>query len=502
MTTPIETFGEFIAWDGNRLHVDTDDPRGAVLRKSALSPSTAHSFADGCQSRWAIEQLLPRDQGPMEQASLGTSAHSVLEDLFSLDADQRTQEAALELISTMDVRRDDIVVPPEPMQREAWRGIITGYVSTLWKVMDPRTIDVVATERHMSDVEIGGVPVNGFIDLQTRDGIVDWKFPKKPPRWANHYPDQIRTYALAIEAADGKLPKRGNLVYVNHAIVDPVNLSRPALDATKRMFVDAWSDLQAAADAQTYTTEVSPLCGWCPLVSVCPSGLEARKVAKVDKARLGIEMNIRSLEALKTKRAAASEQDGVVDTAQARRTDAPDETPEENSMAPDPNRPYTEEPRWHEKQNASGMLINGSELGANSFAAAGISGYVAKAYEILMTQEWPATVAVNSATTQALAASMHAIVQRVQYNLVGDGVGTNFGLTQRIRGALYTFLDHNRPPLGGSEDEWRAWLNQAMTMTKAFTDMTFAIYDAGATGQKPYAALVDPANLVHPKADG
>lgn len=491
MSTPIETFGEFIAWDGNRLHIDTSDKRASMLRKKALSPSTAHSFADGCQSRWAIEQLLPRDQGPMEQASLGTSAHSVLEDLFSLDANERTQETALELISTMDTRRHDIVVPDEAMQREQWRGIITGYVSTLWKVMDPRTIDVVQTERHMSGVQIGGVPVNGFIDLQTREGIVDWKFPKNPPRYANHYPDQVRTYALAIEAADGVLPTKGNLVYVNHAIVDPVNLSRQALDATKRGFVSAWTDLQKAADEQTYTTSVSPLCGWCPLVSVCPSGREARKVARVDKARLGVEMNIRSLSARQAQR-----------TLEPRRTDAANPS-KENTMSPEPNAPkYTEEPRWHEQQSAGGVLINGSRLGANSYGAAGISGYIAKAYDILMTQDLPKMVTVNVETTKALALSLHAIVQRVQYNLIGDGLNTNLGLTQRIRGALYTFLEHNRPPLGSGEDEWRTWMNQAMMMTKTFVDMTFEIYDEGATGTRPFAPLIDDANLIHPSAKG
>lgn len=475
MTEPIKPsdFGQFMFWQGNDLHIDVNDPRAAKLRKKALSPSTYNSFT-GCQSRWATEQLLPFDLAPMDPAPMGNSQHAVLEDLFSLPPDQRTQDAAAELIYSMPDRRKEIQVPTGVLERSTWTGIISTNVAKLWDIIDPKAINVVETERHVEGVLISGVPFNGHIDMLTDEGIIDWKFPIKKPytnysansKKVQKYPEQLRIYNLALIAMDGKAPPRGEVIYVPHGIRDRVEFDPASLEATKNRFVATWADLNKAADIQTYTTTKSPLCGWCPMALVCPTAISGEKPAeaKVPKAELGVTMGIEHHD--------------------ARRTSTHEPVPEptkEDTMTDQPhNQPatYTEDRAWIEKQPLGAFRVADTDLNPNSYLASGLAGFVSKSYELLARQ---GKVEMNPETIEALATSLHSVTVLVQDRLIGPNRSPNNGVTTRIRGALYTFVDQTPPPFGGDEQAWKAWLNRAVNDCLLMVRTIFKVYTTGAS---------------------
>ncbi|MBX3180942.1 MAG: UvrD-helicase domain-containing protein [Candidatus Hydrogenedentes bacterium] len=81
-------------------------------------------------------------------------------------------------------------------------------------------------------LRIGGVIVNGTIDLLLRDGtIIDYKTGKVKPATSARYEKQLLLYAAAVRQLTGVTPARGMLVYVDSGRLVEVELAAARVDA-------------------------------------------------------------------------------------------------------------------------------------------------------------------------------------------------------------------------------------------------------------------------------
>lgn len=279
----VPVFDHF-AWDDDGHLVCTDDDTLASVRRTALSPSTSNGLdPKSCPARWAVEKVLRIDD-PMSAAGKGTGAHRILELFFQLPpaARTKTQIAELGALATKEQWADDA----DSNLARLWRRDVEKMAVGIFAVCDPPEVTVVSTEATITDIEVGGVPFNGTIDLveRTADGIrlIDFKSGKvQNTFFGDTHGDQLRLYAAAWKAAHGDTVTEAAVYYIAHGKVHDVDLSRIKMARTLRGYKRAWARHNQITDTALFPTKSSPLCGWCPIVDQCPTAARNDKVARV-----------------------------------------------------------------------------------------------------------------------------------------------------------------------------------------------------------------------------
>lgn len=291
------------AWDKGDLTVSDEEQRNSY-RRPALSPSTAKAMSS-CPARWAAEKALGEASDPFSASEIGTSAHSVLEDLYDTDVveqAERTPEKAMGIL----LAHSRAKWPGKDEETFAKRGLWISEVHDAYRgvfdIEDPTTITVRDRElafggKGMPEVEVNGVPIVGFIDRvdETPDGArpLDYKSSAKKPRlkFGDDHGDQLRLYHETLRVLDGREPAGATLYYTRLGVVREVPTTRPQMRKTLGAFKRSWVALNKFIDRGAFPTKPSPLCGWCPLVSACPAasanGYEAR-VPAPSAVELGI----------------------------------------------------------------------------------------------------------------------------------------------------------------------------------------------------------------------
>jgi putative RecB family exonuclease len=290
---PSKAFG----WDKGSLVV-VDSEVMDRYNTGYLSPSTAKSM-DGCPARWAAERALPRHEDPFGAAEIGTSGHSVLEDLYSLPGDERSAERAMLILldhaKEMWPGKDD----ESRAKKAEWISAVHDAYKGLFLVEDPAKIVVFQTELRADDVEVAGVPFKGFIDRVdlTPNGfkVVDYKTGKVPQnitRFGDDHGDQIRLYAEVIRVLHGKFPVEGGLHYTKFGKYRSVPLNKTSMNKVLAKFKKSWVDLNVYTERAAFPTKTSALCGWCPLVNSCPAAAADGKVDRKGDAQSKTDLGI------------------------------------------------------------------------------------------------------------------------------------------------------------------------------------------------------------------
>lgn len=289
--------GEVLAWDGDRLTI-TDPAVVAKARRPALSPSTAKSM-EGCPSRWLGERLIAGEPDPFSPSEIGTAGHAVMEDLFELPVAKRTAKAAMGIL----IKHSKKMWPDDPnkttaereqisIARAQWISDVNFAYKGLFDIEDPTTVMVRRNEWKMDGVEVNGVPFIGFIDrTDVLDGehgaeskIVDYKTGKQPAaiaKFGDAHGDQLRLYAAAVAQMDGRMPTEAWVYYTKFGKSKKVALSASKMNDTLFRFKKSWDMHNRFMDEASFPTVISALCGWCPLVKVCPTAAANSKEARI-----------------------------------------------------------------------------------------------------------------------------------------------------------------------------------------------------------------------------
>ena len=213
-----------------------------------------------------------------EAAVLGTFVHQILEDLLSLDPNERSIDAARAVARKLwdETRNDDDFLSLSLSQDQttsfmwnAWR-LIERYFS----LEDPTTVDVVRAEQELA-VEIAGVPFFGIVDLTERVSsglrVVDYKTGKTPnARFVDDKLSQVWLYAAALKEIQHEVSEV-RLMYLTSGPIDrPIDSNAVADAVDNHRFT--WDRLCESIDTEQFAHKTGPLCNWCPYVDLCPEG--------------------------------------------------------------------------------------------------------------------------------------------------------------------------------------------------------------------------------------
>lgn len=270
-----------------------------------------------CGRQWMYERVYRLPSTPHVHATAGTHAHRVLELLMGADPDARTLDRSLAINRRLTSKLDAAIAelrgiddPHDRLDRARALGHADADLEHLAELVqleherevfdartvdalhgyfelskDPGAVDLVDTE-HDVVVDLptpsGPVPFRALIDRLDRlpeafgGGlmVVDYKTGKAvDPRWDDGaYRRQILLYAASVEAATGELPTHGLLLYVNARETKQVRIDRAEVDRVLLLLGRVWKDLWQRMPTDDHRARPSALCGWCPMVDLCPEG--------------------------------------------------------------------------------------------------------------------------------------------------------------------------------------------------------------------------------------
>jgi len=486
------------AWDDRgRLQV-TDGVALAHISRPYLSPSTMGSMKD-CTARWAAERLMPRHDDPMQPAGLGTAVHTVFERLMEMSPHQRTRYHAHEIVN--QVARE-VLGGVDQARALPLAAKMLPKVDGYWDIENPVDQDVLGTEFKANGIEIEGIPFMGIIDLVTRVGVNDdggdrvrigdfksgaLKSASYYKRFGDNYGDQIRLYKMAWEATH---PKDEVVIgTLLHPDPDPkgkapgkqrvIDISPEEMATTVRRYKRAWKTLQQVQDTGTFTTKVSGLCGYCPLVAVCPSARAEEKEAKVETPAIEtLPMTATHRAEFEAEHAADDALLGAGPLPLPTDLASDEDNPEEIMMTNNNNtRMFGDGKAWDE---TDGHLLNG-----NSYAAIGLFGVVSMAVDHLGKAGQP----ITPSNVRALSQTFAKVVLAAQQKVAGvqswqDGSNT------RMRGALHTVLGSADMALPWGEDQgaWREWALKAVRRSVSIATVVNDLWAIG-PADAPWEAL-------------
>lgn len=528
-TTPL--LRDKLAWDGKKLVV-TDDAVIDKIRRKALSPSTSKSM-QSCAARWVGERLLrSEDEDPFAPAPLGTSAHSIMEDMYDEDVYERS-ERTLALAEALTIRDADIMWPDladEPdniramvrLNRRRWIEEVKTAYEGIFVIEDPKTIAVHSREMQIDGLTINGVPTNGFIDRvrygvnkRGKEGLVceDYKTGKVGnTRFGDDHGDQLRIYAAALKEKTGEMPVGATVLYTKFGKARDVDLSPGAMSKTLKTYELSWKRHNRYMETREFPTKVSALCGWCPLINACPVAKEeGKKVSEkvADQMFSSTDLGIPALRPGASVAAMASTEDTIVEHHGQDVTffmpdpfsyGIPDEELEAVERASElaahmyasGENPITSQDKDHgmakitEDKVWEPYTIEG-ELNPNSYAAMGVFGTAELAVEALHR----GGLAINGSNVKALATTFQHIVAEAQDSWTGSTSASD-GANSRLRGALRTVLATMPMPFGEDAAAWDAWVAAAIRRCKSITAVALSLFN-DERPETPWEALAGVA---------
>lgn len=510
----------------------TDESLLNRSRRDRLSASTAKSM-HGCAVRWFYDKVTPREEDPFSAANIGTAVHTVFELLYALPREDRTRSRFEQILSEQADAQWDTEEPATDagkaavrMAKAKWHADVTEAAVGLFKFENPAEVEVLSMERKF-ETTIAGVPFVGYGDREARhpDGglcMDDYKSSKKVPNlfYGDDHGDQLRIYALAKEALDGVRPDHARVLYTRLGVIrDDVDLSETAMDKTLKGFKLAWKRHNRYHDTGEFPTKVSALCGWCPLVDLCPSAqAEGKSAADGIRAITRDELDIPTLALEQTPVPAAvtaAEDAGLPvdlivppevlgDYDHAFDPDFPepelirpagDSAHDDDEAAESPAAPtqegtamtiITEGKAWES------TLRDGS-LNPNSYASMGLFGLQQKAIEVLHTHA--DGQGVDGADVQALFDTFCWIVAEAQEAWTGSR-DPGEGASTRMRGVLYSFIDREPVPVDDGAEAMGEWAERAVGLCVATTEMVRETFvSIPAADAQPWLDLYEGAEV-------
>ena len=217
----------------------------------------------------------------------GTLVHSVLEELFTVPAEQRTSDKATTLIARhWDRLRveapEDAEILAEGINLEEPTDIADAVIAPIQPLLeayftleDPRRVEPHAREMGVSTELPTGLSLRGYIDRVDISPtglvrLVDYKTGRSPGAgFEAKALFQMRFYALLWWRTADQIPARLELLYFGDGQRISYEPTEDELRATERKIV-ALSDAIARAATHGFTATPSALCNWCSFQDACP----------------------------------------------------------------------------------------------------------------------------------------------------------------------------------------------------------------------------------------
>lgn len=466
-----------------------DEEATEKVRRKALSASTAKSLANNCAASFAFSKLAGEKRAdPFAATDQGTAAHAVLEELYKLAPSKRTERRAINILLALQERwqkgtKKEPPLYPElgnPVTRAKFQSEVIEKYSGIFTIEKPPEVEVVRNEWPLRGIELRGVPFIGFIDrtdrvtLRGKTGlqVVDYKTSKTVPdrakiaRYGDDHGDQIRLYVAGLTKLEDNDEEviGGKLYYTKHGKSVAAAVAKPRVNKTVGEFVRSWDIHNSMVEERKFPTKVGPLCGWCPLVKLCP----AAQASKFNADRTDSQTALDETDIIEI-------DDGLIEQVPEvpemhHEDPAPPTDPVDENRPNDPsegdsmsNHPMTEAKPWD-------AVVDGKLNGA-AYSATGYFGMASLAYEYMTEHDVP----VQKVSLPLFAEALAGIVSEVQQSLSGshDFQG---GTNTRVRGVLRSVLDSHPAPFGKDAEAWETWRKGALARVKAICQTALTLY--------------------------
>jgi putative RecB family exonuclease len=276
------------------LHQDASPAERVSLRVDgvdvlgAISPSRASDFMT-CPLLFRFRTVDRLPESSSVDAVRGTVVHKVLEDLFSLPADERTPERARSMLvpawrALADADPGLAAMFEESGSVDPAAPGFLDWVRSGWEVLDryfeledPRRLEPAERELYVETLLESKLLLRGFVDRVdvAADGairIVDYKSGHSPAESTEGKAlFQMKFYALVVWRMRGVVPKVLQLVYLGNGEILRYEPDEADLMATERKVNALWEAIRQADDLWEWQPRPSRACDWCSFKAICPA---------------------------------------------------------------------------------------------------------------------------------------------------------------------------------------------------------------------------------------
>jgi len=249
-----------------------------LIAPEFLSPSSIGTFRQ-CPLKFKYSKIdgLPDPSG--QEAILGNYVHDVLEKLYKLSPNLRTQEQAKLIArelwdSRWEEKTRNVVRGEKELNRFRWTA--WWCIEHLWEFENPTSFTPSKMECFVTG-EIGGVKMRGYIDRiligDKNVTISDYKTGKTPREI--DLPEkffQLITYSqllshLGIEVDEIDV----ELLYLKDPVRFKRRVTQEDLNSTIKTIQETKRNIDESCKSGNFPHKKSVLCGWCSFKKICPA---------------------------------------------------------------------------------------------------------------------------------------------------------------------------------------------------------------------------------------
>lgn len=242
-----------------------------------LSPSSIGTF-EQCPLKFKYSKIDMLTDDPTDATLLGNFVHDVLENLYHLDAVDRTKNSAKQIAS--DLWTDgwsDRVTPwvkgDETLRLFRWKS--WWCIENLWKIENPQELNPSGLEHELNG-DIAGVRIKGFIDRFSSEGfgyvISDYKTGKTPKaNWVKDKFFQLLVYSHLLKSTGVGNAEKVELLYLKDGVSFQTEVTKEMLKEVEDKVVSVKERIDLSCENESFQPNKSILCDWCSFRKVCPA---------------------------------------------------------------------------------------------------------------------------------------------------------------------------------------------------------------------------------------
>jgi len=241
-----------------------------------MSPSSIGTF-NQCPMRYKYAKLDKIPEPSTEAQVLGSFVHEVLEDLFRLPSEERTEPASRKLAKDLWDKKwaNEFFDLNERCDDNEFRWKAWWCIENYFLMEDPTSFDAGGIEAKMNG-DILGVPIYGIIDRWTLENdkivISDYKTGKKPrPQYEWEKKMQITIYSILLGKELEKEIERAELLYLKSGQFATYDVTEDLVDKVSNDVKSTWDQLVVSCESGEFETRTGPLCNWCNYKRICPA---------------------------------------------------------------------------------------------------------------------------------------------------------------------------------------------------------------------------------------
>lgn len=255
------------------MRVDVEQPAKANLPKRVSYSQM--SLYQQCGLKYFFSYIDGWREPPTSALAGGSITHEVVEYLYRLAPEERTLEAAMELLREHGLRMlKSAEYKPFETDNKMKRSVKEA-IENLFRVEDPKQVVVQPEHIEMElSVEINGVNFFGKVDRFTVDGlnrVTDYKTGKSPGKFIDDKLAQPYLYALGFKMQHDIVVDEVELIFLNAQEV----VRRPADSGLVIAQGEKLAQMRTGSESDlansSWEARVSRLCDYCAFQQVCPA---------------------------------------------------------------------------------------------------------------------------------------------------------------------------------------------------------------------------------------